>query len=227
MKAMILAAGRGERMRPLTDETPKPLLSVAGKSLIEHQIEKLVAAGFADLVINVSWLGDQIIERLGQGERWGCQIRYSPEPEALETAGGIIQALPLLGAEPFALVNGDIWSDYPLEKLHRVELAAEACAHLVMIDNPPQHAGGDFLLDEERRLRQAGESASATLTYSGMAVMRPDCFHGASAGKQALRPWLDEWISRSAVTGEHYSGNWTDVGTPERLAELDARLGMP
>ncbi len=226
MKAMILAAGRGERMRPLTDDTPKPLLEVAGKSLIEHQVEKLVAAGFTELVINVSWRGEQIIECLGDGRRQGCEIQFSRETEALETAGGIIQALPLLGAAPFALVNADIWTDYPLAELRAASLAEDGRAHLVLVDNPPQHSRGDFLLGENGRIARPGGDEPQTLTYSGIAVFQPGFFAGAKPGKQPLLPWLEKWIAETALSGEYYGGDWLDVGTPERLAELDARLGI-
>lgn len=226
MRAMILAAGRGERMRPLTDTTPKPLLEVAGKPLIEHHIEKLVAAGFTELVINVSWLGEQIMERLGKGERWGCDIAFSTEVEALETAGGIIQALPLLGEEPFALVNGDIWTDYTLASLRERGLEPGCRAHLVLVDNPPQHPRGDFMLGEDARVSQLTGPTNHALTYAGIAVFDPAFFAGAEPGKQPLLPWLDKWIAATAISGEHFRGTWFDVGTPERLAELDARLGI-
>ena len=226
MKAMILAAGRGERMRPLTDDTPKPLLEVAGKSLIEHQVEKLIAAGFTGLVINVSWLGEQIIERLGDGRSQGCEIQFSRETEALEAAGGIIQALPLLGAAPFALVNGDIWTDYPLAELRGSVLTGDCRAHLVLVDNPPQHPRGDFLLAENGRIARPGGEEFQTLTYSGIAVFHPGFFAGAEPGKQPLLPWLEKWIAETALSGKYYGGDWLDVGTPERLAELDARLGI-
>jgi MurNAc alpha-1-phosphate uridylyltransferase len=223
MKAMILAAGRGERMRPLTAHTPKPLLSVAGKPLIQYHVENLVGAGFRELVINVSWLGEQIVDFLGDGGRWGCAIEWSREAEPLEAAGGMIQALDLLGEEPFALVNGDIWSDFPLASLARRGLAAEQLAHLVLVDNPPQHPGGDFALDAGGHLEAGGERR---LTYSGIGIYRAAFFAGAAPGKQPLLPFLRRWIAAGRVGGEHFRGRWHDVGTPRRLAELDASLGL-
>jgi len=223
MKAMILAAGRGERMRPLTAHTPKPLLSVAGKPLIQYHVENLVSAGFRELVINVSWLGEQIVDFLGDGSRWGCTIAWSREVEPLEAAGGMIQALDLLGDEPFALVNGDIWSDFPLVSLARRGLVAEQLAHLVLVDNPPQHPDGDFALDAGGQLVTGG---APRLTYSGVGIYRAAFFAGAVPGKQPLLPFLRRGIAAGRVSGEHFRGRWHDVGTPQRLAELDASLGL-
>lgn len=218
MKAMLLAAGRGERMRPLTDTTPKPLLEVAGKALIEYHLEALHRAGIGEVVVNHAWLGEVIEARLGDGRRYGLHITYSPEiPAALETAGGIIQALPLLGDAPFLVINSDIWTDYPLLRLPR---APDGLAHLVMVDNPPQHPAGDFHL-QDGRLSAEGEPR---LTYSGIGVYRPELFAGLPPGVRPLAPLLREAMQAGKVSGEHYTGAWFDIGTPERLAELDRRL---
>ena len=222
MKAMILAAGLGNRMRPLTDHTPKPLLTVAGKPLLQHHIERLSDAGFTDLVINVSHLGQQIIDFCGDGSRWGVRITISPEDEPLETAGGIVNALPLLGDAPFALVNGDVWTDYPFATLMLHEHLCDDSAHLVLIDNPPQHPMGDFRLTGGR-ITELCEGESG-LTYSGIGVYTPGIFAGLSPGKTPLRPLLSRAIEQGFLSGEHYTGAWEDVGTPERLASLNASL---
>ncbi|MEN3068264.1 N-acetylmuramate alpha-1-phosphate uridylyltransferase MurU [Uliginosibacterium sediminicola] len=225
MKAMILAAGRGERMRPLTDHTPKPLLCVGGKPLIVWHIEKLAAAGVRELVINHAHLGALIEESLRDGQRWGVHIDYSAEAEALETAGGIATAQPLLGDAPFLVISGDVWCalDYArfiARGLARITQGAHA--HLAMVSNPAHHSGGDFGLDADGRLIIGGDSR---LTYSGIGMFRSEFFAGvAPQQKLALRPLLDAAIAARRVSGEHYSGRWTDVGTPERLAELDAAL---
>jgi MurNAc alpha-1-phosphate uridylyltransferase len=224
MRAMILAAGKGERMRPLTDLTPKPLLQVADKPLIEYHLEHLVRAGFRELVINVSWLGQQIEDYLGDGSRWGCDISWSREPEPLETAGGIAWALPLLGAEPFALINGDIWIDFPLEKFERMTLAEGCLAHLVLVNNPPHHPDGDFLLGPDARLSPGGNNGATAYTYSGLALYHPRFFEGVAPNKLPLRPLLQSGMRQSTVTGEYFAGHWLDLGTPERLAELDAHV---
>ena len=218
MKAMILAAGRGERMRPLTDRVPKPLLQVAGRSLIERLIEQLVAGGFRELVINHAHLGQQLEQQLGDGSRLGVHIQWSREPEgALETGGGIVQALPLLGPGPFLVVNGDLWTDFPFAGVRR---EIDGHAHLVLIDNPPHHPQGDFVLDHGR-VRVEGP---ARLTFSGIGVYRPELFRGCQPGKFPLAPLLRAAMAQGVVTGEHYRGAWLDIGTPERLAELDRRL---
>lgn len=226
MKAMILAAGRGERMRPLSDCIPKPLLRLVGKPLIQIQVEKLVAADITDLVINLSHLGEQVEAFLGDGSKWGCRINYSREPEgALETAGGIRQALPLLGERPFLVVNGDVWSDYPLKQLARRSLEEQTRAHLVMVDNPSQHSGGDFvLLAPEGRLCLAQEDSPYTLTYSGIALVCPRLVSALKPGRLPLRPVLDAAIADQRITAEHHRGEWEDVGTAERLQLLDKRL---
>ena len=222
MKAMILAAGRGERMRPLTDTTPKPLLPAGGKPLIVWHLERLAAAGFRDIVINHAHLGEKIEAALGDGQRFGLSIRYSPEPPgALETAGGIAKALPLLGDAPFLVVNGDVWCDWDFR---RALTLTDRLAHLVFVDNPPHHPGGDFFLDGER-VRTAADARGPTLTYAGSGVFSPAFFAGVPEGAvMKLRPLLDAAIARGTLTGEHHGGHWVDVGTPERLAELDQHL---
>ncbi len=217
LKAMILAAGRGERMRPLTDHTPKPLLTVGGQRLIEYHLAALARAGVREVVINHAHLGEQIEATLGDGDCYGVSIRYSPEPAALETGGGIFRALPLLGEEPFLVVNGDVWCDYPFERLP-VEPAG--LAHLVLVDNPPHNPAGDFAL-EEGLVRSDGPSR---LTFSGIGIYRPELFAGCSAGAFPLAPLLRAAMEQGKVSGEHYRGRWVDVGTPQRLAELDTEL---
>ena len=222
MKAFILAAGRGERMRPLTDHTPKPLLLAGGKPLIVWHLERLQAAGFREVVINHAHLGEQIEASLGDGSRYGLAIRYSPEPPgALETAGGIAHALDLLGDEPFLVVNGDVWCDWDFR---RAQALTRRAAHLVFVDNPPQHASGDFCLDGET-VSYASSRIGPTLTYAGTGVFSPSFFAGVARGAvMKMRPLLDAAIARGALTGERHDGRWVDVGTPERLAELDAQL---
>ncbi|MGZ5029286.1 MAG: N-acetylmuramate alpha-1-phosphate uridylyltransferase MurU, partial [Methylobacter sp.] len=216
MKAMILAAGRGERMRPLTDHTPKPLLQAAGKPLIEYTIEQLVAAGFIDIVINHAHLGLQIEDRLGNGNQLGANISYSPEGEqALETAGGIINALHLLGDEVFLVVNGDIATDFPFAELKNrtVDLA-----HLVMTDNPEHHPEGDFGLDISGLVVA---NNTEQFTFSGIGLYRPELFNGIPAGPCKLGPLLRQAIASGRVSGQKMDGFWMDIGTPERLQELD------
>lgn len=217
---MILAAGRGERMRPLTDHTPKPLLPVGGRSLIEHLIVALADAGFRDLVINHAHLGQQIVAALGDGGRLGVRIAYSAEPEgALETGGGIFQALPLLGDGPFLVVNGDIWTDYDFSALRR---PLNGLAHLVLVGNPAHHLGGDFRLDDGRVTDSvAGEPS---LTYSGIAVLHPRLFAGCQPGAFKLAPLLRAAMVDGQVSGERFDGRWVDVGTHERLAEVEQLL---
>jgi MurNAc alpha-1-phosphate uridylyltransferase len=216
MKAMILAAGRGERMRPLTDHTPKPLLKVAGKALIEHTLGRLIDAGFTEIVINHAHLGGQIEAALGGGERYGARIRYSPEgDQALETAGGIVNALPLLGSEPFLVVNGDIATDFPFEKLREVSVDL---AHLILVDNPAHHPKGDFGLDGQGRVVQDGEEA---FTFSGIGLYHPALFADVPPGVGKLGPLLRRAISRQRVSGQKFDGFWMDIGTPERLQTLD------
>jgi MurNAc alpha-1-phosphate uridylyltransferase len=217
---MILAAGRGVRMRPLTDTTPKSLLAVGGKPLIAWQLEKLARAGFAEVVINHAHLGHLIEAALGDGSRFGLSIRYSAESEALETAGGIALALPSLGAEPFLVINADIYSDYDYSRLPGL-LLADRLAHLVLVDNPPQHPRGDFAL-EAGRVREAGRRM---LTFSGIGVYAPRLFSGIPPrAKVPLAPLLRKAMAADRVSGEHYRGRWHDVGTAERLQALDTEL---
>ena len=224
MKAMILAAGRGERMRPLTDTTPKPLLLAGGKPLIEWHLERLAASGFREVVINHAHLGAQIEAALGDGSRFGLHIEYSPEPPgALETAGGIAHALPLLGKESFLVVNGDVWCDWDFSRAHQLTTKH---AHLVFVSNPPQHASGDFCLDGET-VRYASSGIGPTLTYAGTGVFSPDLFAAVPRGAvMKMRPLLDAAIARAIVSGEHHGGRWVDVGTPQRLTELDHTLNQ-
>ena len=215
---MILAAGRGERMRPLTDQIPKPLLPVAGRPLIVHWVERLVHAGISDLVVNHSWLGDQIEAALGDGAPYGARIRYSPEPFGrLDVAGGIINALALLGDAPFIAVNADVWTDYSLERLEREPVGS---FHLVMVDNPAHHPAGDFALTDDR----LGLDVEPRLTFAGIGLYRATLFARHAPGRRRLLPLLEQAIRGGEATGEHYRGDWVDVGTPERLHELDQRI---
>jgi MurNAc alpha-1-phosphate uridylyltransferase len=222
MKAMILAAGRGERMRPLTDETPKPLLEAGGKPLIVWTIEALARAGLRDIVINVSHLGDQIERALGDGSQYGVSIRFSREAEPLETAGGIATALPLLGDEPFVVVNGDIYCDFDFATLRGVlDAPGEPIAHLVLVDNPAHHPRGDFALHDER----VENTGAAMYTFAGIGVYRPELFSGIAPHTRAqLAKLLRPQIDTGRVTGERYAGHWSDIGTPERLRELGDTL---
>ncbi|WP_300336252.1 N-acetylmuramate alpha-1-phosphate uridylyltransferase MurU [Accumulibacter sp.] len=228
MKAMILAAGRGERLRPLTDTTPKPLLQAGGRPLIVWHLQRLAAAGWYEVVINHAHLGEKIEAALGDGSAFGLRIAYSPEPPgALETAGGIAAALPLLGTQPFLALNGDIWCDWDVLLAHRIGRALDRRrAHLVLVDNPPHHPGGDFCLDGEGEpLRTAGANRGGALTYAGIGVFWPEFFAGVAAGTtMKLRPLLDDGIAHKIVTGERHRGRWVDVGTAERLTELDMEL---
>jgi len=220
VKAMILAAGRGERMRPLTDHTPKPLLPVAGRPLIVHHLERLQAAGIVDVVINTGHLGEQLPAVLGNGSAWNMRIAWSLEPPAaLETGGGIFQALPLLGSEPFIVVNGDIWTDYSFTRL--LDAPAAGLAHLVLVDSPPHHAEGDFALLDDGHVMEHG---TPQLTFSGISVLHPALFAGCNPGRFPLGPLLRQAMTFGKVSGEYYRGVWRDIGTPERLAELDRQL---
>ncbi|CAM4246687.1 putative sugar-phosphate nucleotidyl transferase [Bordetella tumbae] len=241
MRAMILAAGRGERMRPLTDHTPKPLLPAGGKPLIVWHLERLAAVGIREIVINHAWLGEQLPAQLGDGSRFGVQIAYSPEsPAALETAGGIAQALPLLGSDPFLVVNGDIWCDWNpaeaearLRDMHR----AGADAWLLLVDNPEHHPQGDFILSAQGIVLSdrpqatnssdgdANTSTLPKLTFAGIGLYRPALFADLPPAMPApLGPLLRAAMARDAVLGTHHRGAWTDVGTPQRLETLDALL---
>ena len=218
MKAMILAAGRGERMRPLTDQTPKPLLSVGGKPLIVWHLERLAKAGFKEVVINHAHLGAQIEQALGDGKSWDLKIQYSPEKNALETAGGIANALPLLGSVPFLVVNGDTFTDIDFASL---KLPLNHLVHLVLVDNPAQHPQGDFAI-ENGLLKNDGV---VKLTFSGVGIYHPDLFASLVPGESAkLAPLLRQAITQSLASAEHYQGVWHDIGTPERLSSLDAEL---
>ena len=233
MKALIFAAGLGERMRPLTDTTPKPLLAVGGKRLIEWHLEKLAAIGIEDVVINTSWLATQFPEALGDGSRWGLRIRYSYEGVTpLETGGGMLHALALLGDTPFLLVNGDVWTDLDFATLPH---EPEGLAHLVMVDCPPQATQGDFALDADGHVRSDG---AQRLTYAGIGVYRPQLLdgwreHSRDAGADntpprfRLAPILRAHMADGRIHGQHHRGRWTDVGTPERLRAFDEELRHP
>ena len=227
-KAMILAAGLGERMRPLTDHTPKPLLQAGGKPLIVWQIERLRAAGFTQVVINHAHLGRQIEDFLGDGHRFGVSIAWSREAEPLETAGGIAQARDLLGNSPFLVTNGDVYAEFDYARLRPIltEMATHAAhqAHLVLVDNPPHHPNGDFVLDGSR-ISLPPAPCALPLTFSGIGCYRPELFAGIPVGSKArLAPLLHGALARQQVTGEHFSGRWEDVGTPQRLNALDQEL---
>jgi MurNAc alpha-1-phosphate uridylyltransferase len=223
---MILAAGRGERMRPLTDRLPKPLLSVGGKPLIAWHLQRLAAAGIRDIVINHAWLGHEIERALGDGSEHGVRIRYSPEATALETAGGIAQALPLLGDAPFLVVNGDVWCDWdPARASGLARDLPEGGAWLLLVDNPVQHPAGDFHLAADGRVHTQGEPR---LTFAGIGVYHPSLFADVVRGTAApLAPLLRQAMDRGHVRGARHQGRWTDVGTPQRLADLDAELDRP
>lgn len=220
MKAMILAAGRGKRLRPLTDNIPKPLLPVGGRPIIEYTIEALETAGFRDLVINLAHLGDQIESALGDGNRLNVAIQYSREGHvALETGGGIFRALRLLGKKPFLVVNGDIFSEFPYQRLLS---PSNNLAHLVLVPNPPHHQQGDFALTDDGKVCQSGDS---TYTFSGIGVYRPELFGGCKDGVFPLSPLLREAMDQGKVSGELYRGLWIDIGTLERLESLATVIG--
>lgn len=215
--AMILAAGRGERMKPLTDHTPKPLLEVNGKPLLVYHLEKLAAMGVNNVVINHAWLGEQIEQRIGNGDTFGLRISYSPEAPVLETAGGIAKALPQLGDAPFLVVNGDVWSNFDFAQLN--EPLEDCLARLVMVANPEHHPKGDFCLVEH--LLHMPDGVTPTYTYSGIALFDPRFFSGIEVKRQALAPILTKYIRSGRVAGHLHQGIWCDVGTPERLAMLN------
>lgn len=225
MRAMILAAGLGTRMRPLTNRVPKPMLPVAGKPLLQHHIERLAAIGICDLVINTHWLADQIEDYFGDGRAFGVHINWSRESQLLETGGGIYAALPMLGVDPFMLVNGDVWSDYPLEQLGLRGLADGVDAHLVLIENPTHNPSGDFCLDTQDLL--APPVALPTATFTGLSLMRAKLFAGVDASERTftLRQVLNSAIARRRVSGEIYPGSWCDVGTLERYRQLEFTIG--
>ena len=221
MKAMVMAAGRGERMRPLTDHTPKPLVEVAGRPLIVHVLERLKRAGFHDIVVNHAWLGDRIVAALGDGSCFGLRITWSPEPNgALEVGGGIRHALPLLGEAPFLALNADVWCDYPLERLR---LAPAGVAHLLLVDNPPHHREGDFHLRDGLVVPDGRSS----LTFSGIGVYRPALFLGDLPDRFPLTTVLRPAVAGGEVSGERHAGRWFDVGSLARLEALNALLREP
>ncbi|QSB55811.1 nucleotidyltransferase family protein [Acinetobacter calcoaceticus] len=223
MKAMILAAGLGNRMRPLTLYTPKPLLEVGGKPLIVWHIEKLKKIGVTEIVINSAWLADKLISSLGDGSQFGVDIRWTRENEGLETAGGIINALPLLGKDPFILVNGDVWTTMDFEALRHIKLNDDL-AHLVLVDNPKQHPEGDFTLFDGRAFTFDQHVKGENLTFSGVSVIHPKLFDGLEPGKRPLAPLLKQSMQNQKISGEKLKGAWVDVGTPERLMELDLQI---
>lgn len=227
MKAMILAAGRGERMRPLTDKTPKPLLLAGGKRLIEYHLESLRRAGIKEVVINTAHLAEQIPKVLGNGEAYGLSLSYLREPEgALETGGGIFNALEWLGDAPFLVVNGDVWTDWQASDwAGQAALLGDDLAHLLLVNNPQHNLDGDFYLDEDGRvLSQGGPKLTFRLTFSGIGLYRPALFAECSPGRFPLAPLLREAMAQGRVGGQHYAGDWRDIGTPARLAELDVQL---
>ncbi|MDG1799564.1 MAG: nucleotidyltransferase family protein [Luminiphilus sp.] len=217
--AIILAAGEGRRMRPLTDTRPKPLIKIVGKSLLERHIEGLSAAGFTDIVVNASYFASQIVDFCHARKFGDARITVVVEETPLETAGGIVNALPLLGERPFAVVNGDVYTDFPFARLQAIDLQKDL-AHLVMVPNPAHHPKGDFVL-EQGRLMALGQSR---VTYAGLSVMRPELFDGVRPGKAALRPLLDTAITQARLSAQLWSGLWSDVGTPARLRELENKL---
>jgi MurNAc alpha-1-phosphate uridylyltransferase len=224
MKAMVLAAGRGERLRPITDTMPKPLVPVAGKPLIVYHLEALLRAGIRDIVVNLSWLGEQLRQALGDGQRFGVRISYTDEgPVALETGGGIFNAIQHLGPDPFLVVNGDTFTDVDFGGLRSAaedDVRSGFTARIVLVPNPPQHPGGDFGLEGDRVVDRDG----ARYTYSGIGVFAPGFFSGCQPGRFPLAPLLKRAISAGRLRGELFRGEWNDVGTPERLAELNRRL---
>ena len=222
MRAMILAAGRGERLRPLTDTTPKPLFKAGDRSLIEYHLENLAQAGFREVVINLAHLGDMIRDTLGNGSTWGLNIHYSQEPPgALDTGGGIGQALPLLGESPFAIINGDVYSQYPLARLRAIKCSH---AHLVLVPNPAHNPDGDFVLQGGHIKADAEPKEQARFTFSGISVYHPRFFASAPGGKYSVVPMLRAAAELQHVTGEVYRGDWHDIGTLERLEDLRGHL---
>ena len=232
MKAMILAAGLGTRMRPLTDKTPKPLLEVGGLTLIEHHLLRLKAAGFGEVIINISYLGQQIETKLGSGDKFGLKIVYSREDEPLESGGGVLNALPLLGKEPFLLVNGDIWCDFNFKNF---TLPDGKLARVLLVRNPGHNLQGDFCLDLSEQISgyddvfkvySSGDDRY-TYTFSGISVIDPEVFENQKPGKFSFVPILRELMDQNRVCGQLYEGGWVDVGTPKRLKNLDEKLKFP
>jgi N-acetyl-alpha-D-muramate 1-phosphate uridylyltransferase len=223
MKAMILAAGLGNRMRPLTLHTPKPLLEVGGKPLIVWHIEKLKKIGITEIVVNTAWLGEKLTAALGDGSQFGVKILWSHEGEGLETAGGIINALPLLGDQPFILVNGDVWTTMDFAPLLNVQLKDDL-AHLILVENPEQHPQGDFTLANQKAYTFEQNMQGENLTFSGVSVIHPKMFENLENGKRPLAPLLKEAMQKEQVSASKLQGAWVDVGTPERLAALDLAI---
>jgi MurNAc alpha-1-phosphate uridylyltransferase len=219
MKAMILAAGKGRRMMPLSQTVPKPLLRVNGKALIERHLERLVVSGFTEIVVNLNHLGEQIADVVGDGSRWGANVLYSRETELLETGGGITQALDLLGVEAFVVVNGDVWSEYDFSQLPD-RLAEGVLGHLVMVDNPEHHSEGDFAIDGKGFLAQKTEKKGESLTWSGISLLSFELFSDCIAEPFPLIKLLDPAVKGRQLTAEHYKGFWSDVGTVERYEKL-------
>lgn len=224
MKAMILAAGLGERMRPLTDSLPKPLLRAGGKPLLQYHLEALAQSGISEVIINLAYLGDKIREFVGDGSRFGLQVSFSPEPEPLETAGALVQAMPLLGDAPFLLINGDVWSDYPLSQLRQHQLPTDRKAHLVLVANPEFHPLGDFALDSQGLL--LSDAALEKYTFAGISLIDPQLItqYPKVRRKFPLVEVLRYGIAQQQISGEVYAGRWSDVGTPQRLYQLDSQL---
>lgn len=223
MKAMILAAGRGTRMAPLTDTCPKPLIPLCGKPLIIHHLEKLAAAGITDIVINHAWLGEQLEQTLGNGSSWGIKIQYSPENEALETGGGVYQALPLLGEDAFLLINGDVWTNWDYSEVMNTSLQEGELGHLWLIDNPAHNPQGDFCLGEGKVLDTALLNETA-LTFSGISLLSPQLWAECTSGAYPLAPMLRSAMLQQQITGSKLNADWVDVGTPQRLSDLEQRL---
>lgn len=220
MKAFVFAAGRGERLRPLTEHTPKPLLAVGGRALIDWHLDALARAGVSEAIVNLSYLGERIRARLGDGSGYGLSIRYSDEgPEPLETAGALVHARELIGADPFIAVAADIWCPFDYASLPR---QPSGLGHLVLVDNPPEHPDGDFSLTPDGRVGLAAEHRK---TFAGIAVYRPQLFAGLAPGPRPLRELLWPAAARGLLSGQHHSGDWVDVGTPERLHAVRRRLG--
>lgn len=233
MKAMILAAGEGKRMRPHTQHTPKPLLKAGGMTLLERHIVALREAGIKDIVVNAAYLAEQIVAFCGDGSRWGIHIDVSVEAEALETAGGIINALPLLGSSPFILINGDVFCDFPLANF-LTQTAPHQGAHIILVSNPAHNITGDFALDGQtvttlpttlRKTSTENEVPAQSLTYAGLGIYDPGFFDGYPAGRYPLKPLMDAAAAKGRLKGSYWQGQWLDVGTPERLAQLDTMLG--
>lgn len=224
MKAMILAAGLGQRMRPLTDTLPKPLLAVGGKPLLQYHLEALASCGVKDVIINLAYLGDKIREFVGDGSRFGLHVSYSPEPEPLETAGALLHAMSLLGDEPFLLINGDVWSDYPLQQLCQHTFSPNEDAHLVLVPNPDFHPKGDFAINAQGLL--TNDEAQSKHTFAGISLIKPQFIgeYPQARRKFPLVEVLRYGIAQQRISAEIYRGRWSDVGTPERLYNLDNQL---